>query len=176
MQLKLSFVSLSLSALLMVSVLTVIATTTTQVYAQSQQGQGRGPCPEGFELNRGVCQAEPEVSCDFLLEQGFPPIRISKEEDRWGGSHYSLPLCEEGTYDWWHNQCEDPVGFEANFPTENQNIYCDGDRELQFVDVDWVCVEYTYVPAEVEECEVGTFNEARGMCEVKPGNRGSNRA
>jgi hypothetical protein len=176
MQLKLSFVSLSLSALLMVSVLTVIATTTTQVYAQSQQGQGRGPCPEGFELNRGVCQAEPEVSCDFLLEQGFPPIRISQEEDQCRISHYSLPLCEEGTYDWWHNQCEDPVGFEANFPTENQNIYCDGDRELQFVDVDWVCVEYTYVPAEVEECEVGTFNEARGMCEVKPGNRGSNRA
>lgn len=55
------------------------------------------------------------------------------------------------------------------FPTENQDIYCQEDRELQFVDVDWVCVYYGYIPAVIEECNVGTLNEESGMCEVKPG-------
>jgi hypothetical protein len=30
----------------------------TDSYAQSRA------CPEGFELDRGVCQAEPELTCD----------------------------------------------------------------------------------------------------------------
>jgi hypothetical protein len=144
-------------------------------YAQPSSSNSRA-CPEGFSLNRGVCQAEPELSCQYLLDQGYPPIRISSTDDgqQCRIAHYSLPLCEEGFYDWWHNQCEDPVGFDANFPTENQDIYCEDDKDLEFVDVDWVCVTYEIVPAEAsEECDVGEFNEKSGMCETRPGNRNS---
>jgi hypothetical protein len=145
----------------------------TTAYAQPQQR--RGPCPEGFELNRGVCQAEPELSCQYLLDQGYPPIRISSTDDgqQCRIANYALPLCEQGYYDWWDNQCEDPVGFESNFPTENQDIYCADGEDPQFVDVDWVCVTYDIVPAQAsEECNVGEFNEDSGMCEVKPGRSG----
>ena len=152
-----------------------IATTTSLEEEQQRRGSSNSrACPEGFSLNRGVCQAEPELSCQYLLDQGYPPIRISSTDDgqQCRIAHYSLPLCEEGFYDWWHNQCEDPVGFDANFPTENQDIYCEDDKDLEFVDVDWVCVTYEIVPAEASE-ECGEFNEESEMCETRPGNRNS---
>ena len=39
-----------------------MTTTTTAAYATTPQ-QSRA-CPEGYDLNRGVCQAEPTLTCE----------------------------------------------------------------------------------------------------------------
>jgi hypothetical protein len=139
----------------------------TDSYAQSRA------CPEGFSLNRGVCQAEPEASCDFLVEQGYgaPRIKLTDDNKQCSISHAQYPLCEEGYYDSWHDQCEDPVGYDTTFATENQNIYCPNGEDPEFLGTELVCIiGYDYVPAELE-CDVGELNEDSGMCEVKPGRR-----
>lgn len=40
----------------------------------------------------------------------------------------------------------------------------------------WIIPQETTLYDKVPTCDIGTLNEASGMCEVKPGNRGSNRA
>jgi hypothetical protein len=60
---RVNFALWGIGTLLMLSAISVIAATQQSVYAQPQQGQGRGPCPDGYEFNKGICQAEPTIGC-----------------------------------------------------------------------------------------------------------------
>jgi hypothetical protein len=168
-----SFFSRGISALLILSVLT-IAVTTTQTQMAAAQPQGKGPCPPGFELNRGVCQAEPEYSCQFLLNQGFPPARITLTDDgqcqiRHGYGPDCFTAEDSIGYDIFDDRCETNGQLvEASLP---EDLWCRGDDTVQRIDNVWQCVFYEFVPAQPEECDVGTLNDESGLCEIKPGNR-----
>src|SRR5829696_190651 len=145
--------------------------TTTTTYAQ----QGKA-CPEGFQLNKGTCQAEPELSCDSY---GVPPHRIQLVNGECERLWNNGPLCvEPGTYyEIFEDRCE-IAG--TNDPSPNQEMSCDYLEEvgatLQEFEGYWQCIWYETLGPATQECDVGTLNEASGLCEVKPGNRNGNRA
>jgi hypothetical protein len=182
---KLSFVSLSTSALLMLRVLT-ITMTTTNAYAQPQGRGNSQACPEGFTLNRGVCQAEPEPTCE---NYNVVQERVSVDEN--GDCilrEYTTAVClnEEGTrilgYYFPGNDCIDTstkeiipdAEPECKDPTNPNHAINTADLTTERGTIE--CVFTTNIgPADLE-CDIGTLNEDSEMCEVRPGNRGGNRA
>ena len=138
----------------MLSVLTLAATSA---YAQPQGRGNSQACPEGFELNRGVCQAAPTVTeipaeCPVSRVGGFQVVKISEE------------LC-----------VSESSPSSTAFATACQEA--GGILQTEGVGTSMMNCLFRLPPGEtVTECEVGILNEELGLCEIKPGNRGSNRA
>jgi len=149
-----------------------MTTTTTQAYAQQSRA-----CPEGFTLNRGVCEApaQSEQVCETGDLQDGACVEIVNTDPFCPGNFIfngETDLCEL---------------YFTQFPDANGNC-----RE-PFVMVDGQCrFTQTAIPdcntgslnAETNQCESeevvgqpitvyscsrGTLNEASGLCEVKPG-------
>jgi hypothetical protein len=169
------FVTLSLmsSSLLMLSLMTM----TTSVYAQQRQLQQQQSqaCPPGFELNRGVCQAEQPLTCPI----GF--ISPSGEKCAVGQSSDAVATCPPG----YNLQ---PVASPPGSGTDGSNYKCvPNSGEGEYIDWEYACQpgeeilmssdphptrHFCYVVEDMVPgpCPTGaTLNEESGMCELKPG-------
>ena len=141
--------------------------TASTAYAQSQRASAAA-CPEGFQLNRGVCQAEPTLTCE---PYGYPPHKIRVVDGQCELIENASPGCVEGYYDIFTDRCEING---TNDPSPNQEMHCGQYTELgwtlQRFDNRWQCIGYTYLPV-FEQCTTGTLNTETGMCEIKPRKR-----
>jgi hypothetical protein len=152
---------------------TITAVTQQSVYAQPQQPKGQGACPEGFELNRGVCQAEPTLTC-APYGAGYELTEV----ENFGLICYDVetaePRCVDttghvGIYDPVDRRCESTVFYPNGIATnvlpdctylEGQGWRYTGEgclRELR--------------EQPIQQCDIGTLNEGSGLCETRPGNR-----
>src|SRR5215213_7390189 len=119
--------------------------TTTTTYAQ----QGKA-CPEGFQLNKGTCQAEPELTCD---PYGVGPTRIELVDGECKHLSDYGPDCFEFQdrviYDIFDDRCEtDGQPVEASLP---EDLTCRNDDPVIRIDNVWRCAFYEFLPA-FEEC------------------------
>lgn len=186
---KLSFVSLSIGALLMLSVMT-ITMTTTNAYAQPQGRGNSQACPEGFELNRGVCQAEPELTCenfnvsqervsiddngDCILREYTTAVCLNEDGTGILGIYFPGNDCIGSLDGGITNQVIPDAEPECKDPANPNHVINTAELTTERGTIE--CVFTTNIgPADVR-CDVGTLNEESGLCEVKPGNRGGNRA
>jgi hypothetical protein len=192
---KLSVVSLSIGALLVLSVLTL---TTTSAYAQPQGRGNSQACPVDFTLNRGVCQAEPtpapldceegyelvdDDTCRTLEPTRFhsafcpPGSERASYTDPQYGFHDRCVLIGSGSPPFEDSETVDPT-CDTLYKAPNEVVVLENyDRPVFRHET--ICAFYEVVdpvPQGNPICDIGTLNEASGMCEVKPGNRGGNRA
>jgi len=164
----------------------------TAAYAQPQQQ--RGPCPEGFSLNRGVCQAEPEVTPGpATCEEGFElvddmcrtiePTRFHMAFCPTGHSvafythpeHGFISSCtaigSHPPFD--ESEIADPT-CDILFKAPNETVVLENYERPVFAH-ETICAFYEVKEPIHEEgeptCEVGSLNEDSGMCELKPGRR-----
>jgi len=162
--------SASTTMIIAATLLVPLTTTTTAAYAQ-QQGKA---CPPGFQLNKGVCQAEPGLSCDYLYEWNRPDRVRLTEDGQCEVTVATSPACVDPNayYDIGTDMCEIA---QTNDPAPNQEMHCAQYEEVGATVQDfegyWQCVWYDYYQPEREDCTVGTLNEESGLCEVKPGRR-----
>lgn len=127
-----------------------LALTMPTTAAQAQQGKA---CPEGFEINRGVCQAEPTVTeipavpCPSSLI-GYPVQQIDEDTCRTVTTDIAVveDLCTHVS-----------DGIVVVVVQVLRQAYCEFP---------------TQGPQVIETCEIGVLNEESGLCEIKPG-RGS---
>jgi hypothetical protein len=174
---KLSFVSLSIGALLMLS---FIAITTTNAYAQPQ-GRGNNnsqACPDGFEKNRRVCQAEPELVCDE--DNGFELI----DDPGRGLTCYKMETAEpecvppfpSSANNYWDNindfRCESgqyPNGVASGILPDCNHLEGQGWRYGFLPGTDTPSCVRELFEDPTQQCDVGSLNEQTEMCEVRPG-------
>jgi len=164
---KLPFISLSIGALLMLSLMTTMI--TIQAYAQSQQGQGRGPCPEGFTLNKGMCEIPVIIT---TTEECPSNASISPQGNCYvGTTSISNAICPrthpfqyvgvEGCF----NEAGEtaPLVYQCPSYTEFEVDLSDplNPRCLQLVDK---------ITTTEESCPDGSKRNG-DLCEVKPGHR-----
>ena len=137
--------SASTTMIIAATLLVPLTTTTTAAYAQ-QQGKA---CPEGFELNKGRCQAAPTVLPGECPDSVGTVVTVPEE-------------VEEG-------QCR-----TANTGAFTNPLFIEACNEVGGVIVQ-AFPESGHclfpVPAGETICETGTLNEESGLCEIKPGNR-----
>lgn len=122
---------------------------TIQIAAYAQQGKA---CPSGFELNRGVCQAEPTVL------PGECPESV--------GTVVTVPEGVEEGY------CR-----TANTGAFTNPLFINACNEVEGVIVqEHPESGHCLFPAPAGEaiCETGALNEANELCEIKPGRGNSN--
>jgi hypothetical protein len=114
-------------------------------YAQEKSNA----CPDGFTLNKGVCQAEPTIvtipgGCPSDIN-GIPVVQVAANECNSAALVMSQELIDA---------CNSVNGFL--FSVNIELFRC------------------AFPPSEDETtitCDVGTLNELTELCEVKPGNR-----
>ena len=178
--------------------LSVLTLATTSAYAQPQGRGNSQACPEGFELNRGVCQAEP-TPAPLGCEEGYelvdddvcrtleptrfhpafcPPGSENAFYNHPGYGYISLcVLTGSGSPPFEDSEITDPT-CENLFIAPNEVVMLENYERPVFAH-ETICAFYEVVdpvPQGDPICDIGTLNEASGLCEVKPGNRGSNRA
>lgn len=123
--------------------------SVSNAYAQPQQQQQNGnrACPEGFELNKGKCQAEPTIlagECPDSLGTVDVIVDING-------------YCETAntfTSTLFVNACNEANGVIVDAGTQPGVVHCAFN-----------------VPGETICENGGILNEASGLCQIKPGNR-----
>ena len=155
--------------------LTVSVHTQHQPAAYAQQ-QGKA-CPPGFQLNKGVCQAEQPMVCPNNLS-----VSPSGEKCIVGQSSDAVATCPGG----YNLQPVLPPGSG----TDGSNFKCvPNSGEGEYIDWKYGCREgeelllntdpnptrhFCYVVTDMVPgpCPDGSIlNESNGLCEVKPGRR-----
>jgi hypothetical protein len=150
--------AVTMSALLILSVIALVATTTTTAAYAQPQNRGNA-CPEGFELNKGRCEAPvipgetttTPATCSETLN-GIQVLPTVDNRCAVKGDRVTPELCSTVNGDFFVS------------PTTGENI----------------CIFPPNVPGETTTTDptcpngVGTING--DICTIKPGNRGGNRA
>ena len=159
--------------------------------AYAQPPQQRGPCPEGFSLNRGVCQAEPELTCDSynqppewiaagrvivdengdcFVKEYTTAVCLNDDETQIIGYYFPSDECVgnvDGINQVIPNEepaCKDPTNPNHPINTATLTTERGGRPSIE-------CVFLTELGPADEKCDNGRLNEDSGMCEVKPGRR-----
>jgi hypothetical protein len=180
------------SAIIMITAMTLLITATPVAFAQSGGigGPGGGnagtACPEGFTLNRGVCQAEPTLTCENY--NVYQPRTHIDENGHCIVRETTLPVCvyDEETgriiedYSYFYMSCY-VAGTEQNIQLTDSEPKCEysfrpehpiNDSTLEYTERgEAICVFYTDIGPAAPQCDAGILNTESGMCEVKPGNR-----
>lgn len=171
--------------MMFVVVTAMMITTTTAVYAQ----QGKA-CPPGFELKRGICQAEPTpapLGCEegYELVDGdicrtLEPTRFHQAFCPDGSSLGSYTHPELGfissclllgsSSPFEDNDIADPT-CDTLFVAENEVVELQNYERPNFRH-ETICAFYEVVepvPQGEPTCDIGTLNEESALCEIKPG-------
>jgi hypothetical protein len=153
----------------------ITSTTLTEAYAQPAQQSS--PCPSGFELNPGVCQAEPTLACDE--DAGFQLT----EHPNLGLVCYKAetaePRCVDvfgnvGGYDPFRGLCLTALGNPSNVNPDCNYLEGQGWRfgGLEGMNT-FMCVRELF-DEPTPECDPGELNEESGLCEVRLGRNNNN--
>jgi hypothetical protein len=149
-----------------------MVTSSSTAYAQSQRASAAA-CPEGFQLSRGVCQAEPTLTC--LEETHSHGAKIKLIDDQCVRIEYYTPGCPAGEYfELFTNRCEiggtdepsgsEPTCYDPRFPDT-------ANHKLVIRDGLYRCEMIASISEPTKSCTVGMLNSATEMCEIKPGRR-----
>jgi hypothetical protein len=176
---------LVLSLIATMAITAITAMTTNQQTALAQQSSNSQACPPGFSLNRGVCQAEPELTCenynvyqprtnidengDCILTEYTTAVCLNEDGTAILGYYYDTPYCVD-------NATKQPIPNAepaCSSPTQPDHPINRATLTTERGTIE--CVYYTNIGPAGLKCDVGTLNEETEMCEIKPG-RGDNRA
>jgi hypothetical protein len=160
----------------------MIPLTTAYAQPQSQPQQSKA-CPEGFTLNRGMCQAEPTLACPegTIDVSGLVPEAYGGDDVECVEPSMSAleSECPPLTFETTEGICEvrennDPFGNVID--TKPRIWVCQGGTILNPLDNShciWVVPQETTIVNKVPTCTTtsSTLNEETGLCERRPGNR-----
>jgi hypothetical protein len=187
------FFSLSISAVLMLSLAVTMTMTVHTAQAQSSNSNSKA-CPPGFSLNRGVCQAEPELTCenyniapewvaagrlildengDCFVKEYTTAVCLNEDETQIIGFYFPNDVClDTSTNQVIPNEepaCKSPT--QPNHPINTATLVTVPNSRPSIQ-----CEFLTELGPADPECNVGILNEESGMCEIKPGNRAGGKA
>jgi hypothetical protein len=133
------FTTVTAAALLIALATTSMATTT---YAQQSKA-----CPEGFELNKGKCQAAPTI-IPGECPDSLGTVDVISENNGICTTANTFPSTG------FINACEEAGGtIEPSEDPGSVLIHCNAPA-----------------PDGERVCNTGSLNEQSGLCEIKPGN------
>jgi hypothetical protein len=178
---KMSTVYIALAIIVLGTWATMLMMTAAPTaYAQSQRASAAA-CPEGFTLNRGVCQADPTLTCENY--NVYQPRTNIDENGDCIVTEYTTAVClnEDGTAILgYYYSTQDCIDDATKQPIPNAEPACSSPTQpwhpINTATITTErgvieCVFYTNIGPADQKCDIGTLNEETGICEIKPGKR-----
>jgi hypothetical protein len=140
-------------------------------------------CPEGFTLNRGVCETEPTLTCEnYNIHFDLSRVHMDENgqciyEQWWAPTCVYDPITGRliEDYSYAYMSCRD-MATNTLTDTEPKCEYTAepdhpiNDAVLRYTERGEAnCVTYEEIGPADPKCDVGTLNPQTGMCEVRPG-------